>query len=133
MPDFDSFGLLMGGTTLLTVLGVCGSLVCTFAFTGVILWFTVRPLMQNMQQQNRILQSGVLATATVLQLAETGMMVNYQPQVRILLQVNPPNGAPYQAEVTRVISHVQIPRVQPGAVVPVKIDPGDPTKVALAL
>ncbi len=130
MPDF---GLLMGGTTLLTVLLVCGSTVCALGFTGAILWFTLRPLLQNMQQRNRILQSGIMATATILQLSETGMMVNYQPQVRFQLQVNPPNGAPYQVETTMVVSQLQIPRIQPGMVVPVKIDPNDPMKVALAI
>ena len=61
------------------------------------------------------------------------MLVNHKPQVRIGLQVNPPNGAPYQTEATMVISYLMIPQVQPGLTVPVKIDPKDPANVAIAM
>ena len=133
MPDF---GVIFGGTAILTlvIVGVtCLITLASFAFVGAILWFTLRPLMQNMQQRNAILQSGIPAMATILQLADTGMMVNYNPRVNIVLQVQPPNGAPYQTEVTMVVSQLQIPRVQPGMVVPVKIDPANPSKVALVI
>ncbi len=132
-PDL---GLIFGSSaaiTLITLGAGCCITVASFGFVGAILWFTLRPLLQNAQQRRAILQSGIPATAAILQLAETGMFVNHQPQVRIALQVNPPNGAPYQTEVTMVISPLQIPRVQPGLVVPVKIDPQDPAKVALML
>jgi hypothetical protein len=61
------------------------------------------------------------------------MLVNHQPQVKLVLQVNPPNGAPYQTDLLMVISMLQIPRVQPGMVVPVKIDPKNPANVAVAI
>jgi hypothetical protein len=137
MPDL---GWIFGGSALLTIVilvGTCLTIVISFAFTGAILWATyqyfLRPFLQSAQQRNQILQSGVQATAVVLSLADTGMLVNYQPQVKMVLQVNPPNGAPYQTEVTMVVSQLQIPRVQPGMVVPVKIDPNNPANVAVAI
>ena len=36
-------------------------------------------------------------------------------------------------ETTMIVSELMIPRIQPGAVVPIKIDPADPRKVALEL
>lgn len=133
MPDL---GLIFGGSAALTLLIIGGTCVITIgslAFTGAILWFTLRPLLQNSQKRTAILQSGIPATAMIVQLSETGMMVNYQPQVKIVLQVNPPNGAPYQTDTVMVVSQLQIPRIQPGMVVPVKIDPANPANVALAI
>lgn len=137
MPDL---GLIFGGSALFTIVllgGVCFITLISFAFTGAILWATyqyfLRPFLQSAQQRNQILQSGIQATATVISLADTGMMVNYQPQVKMVLQVNPPNSAPYQTEVTMVVSQLKIPRVQPGAVVPVKIDPQNPANVAVSI
>lgn len=133
--DPTTFLGLFGGGSILLTLGIlvitCVSLLGSFAFVGVILWFTLRPLLQNMNQRNQILQTGIPAMATIMSLAETGMLVNHQPQVRIGLQVNPPNGLPYQTELTMVISMLVIPQVQPGLTVPVKIDPKDPSKVAI--
>jgi len=126
-------GLFGGGMTLVIVGITCVAVIGSFAFTGVILWFTLRPLLQNMNQRNQVLQTGIPAMATIVSLADTGMLVNYQPQVRIGLQVAPPNGVPYQAEVTMVVSQLMIPRVQPGMMVPVKIDPKDPSKIAIAM
>ena len=122
-----------GGLTFLIVGITCVATLGTFAFVGVILWFTLRPLLQNMNQRSQILRTGVPASAIIVSLADTGMLVNYQPQVRIGLQVNPANGIPYQTEVTMVVSQLLIPRVQPGMTVPVMIDPKDPSKVALAM
>ena len=122
-----------GGLTFLIVGITCVATLGTFAFVGVILWFTLRPLLQNMNQRSQILRTGVPASAIIVSLADTGMLVNYQPQVRIGLQVNPANGMPYQTEVTMVVSQLLIPRVQPGMTVPVMIDPKDPSKVALAM
>lgn len=131
--DPTNIGLFSGGLTFVIVGVTCLVTVASFAFVGVILWFTLRPLLQNMNQRGQILQTGIPAMATIVSLADTGMLVNYQPQVRIGLQVNPPNGAPYQTEVTMVVSQLMIPRVQPGMTVPVKIDSKDPSKVAIAM
>lgn len=133
MPDL---GLIFGGSAALTLFIVGATCVITIGslvFTGAILWFTLRPLLQNSQKRTAILQSGIPATAMIVQLSETGMMVNYQPQVKIVMQVNPPNGAPYQTDTVMVVSQLQIPRIQPGMVVPVKIDPANPANVALSI
>jgi hypothetical protein len=136
MDPNNLISLIFGGGALMTffIVGItCVATLGSFAFVGVILWFTLRPLLQNMNQRSQILQTGIPAMATIVGLADTGMLVNYQPQVRIALQVQPPNGAPYQTEVTMVVSQLMIPRVQPGMQVPVKIDPKDPSKVAIAM
>ncbi len=131
--DPTNIGLFSGGLTIVIVGVTCLITVASFAFVGVILWFTLRPLLQNMNQRSQILQTGIPAMATIVSLADTGMLVNYQPQVRLGLEVSPPNGAPYQTEVTMVVNQLMIPRVQPGQSVPVKIDPKDPSKVAIAM
>jgi hypothetical protein len=38
---------------------------------------------------------------------------------------------PWQAETKALISILEIPRIQPGAVLPVMYDPNDPSRVAL--
>ncbi len=90
-------------------------------------------LMRGSMERSRILSSGIPAQATISRIWETGVQVNNQPQVGFALQVWPPNGAPYMTEVKMVVSALVIPRIQPGAVVAVKIDPADPRKVAIDL
>lgn len=83
-------------------------------------------------ERSRILASGIPAQATILRIWETGMRVNHQPQVGFQLHIHPQQPMqPYVTEATMIISELMIPRIQPGAVVAVKIDPADPRKVAL--
>jgi hypothetical protein len=70
--------------------------------------------------------------ATILNLWETGMYVNQNPQVGFHLNVQHPDGSTYEAQTKTVVSIVQLPRLQPGATVSVKIDAQDRAKVALA-
>lgn len=53
------------------------------------------------------------------------------PQVVITLQVSPPGQTPFQARTSTILPMVAVPQVQPGAVVNVKYDPMDHSKVLL--
>jgi len=63
------------------------------------------------------------ASATVLRVWDTGTTINDDPLVRLSLQVHPPDQPSFQAEAECIISRLQIPQIQPGAVVQVKYDP----------
>ena len=76
-------------------------------------------------------KTGEPAEATILQIWDTGMTVNDDPVVRFLLEVHPAGKPSYQAETKLRISRIAISRYQPGAVVPVRIDPRHPNHVAL--
>ena len=90
-------------------------------------------LIRKMLGQDRsIIENGIAARAKILSVRQTGLMLNYQPQVEFQLQVYPPSGMSYLAKVKAVIGLVNIPQFQPGVELPVKIHPTDQTKVALA-
>jgi hypothetical protein len=78
-----------------------------------------------------VLESGIPAMARIVNVRQTGMMVNNQPQIAFQLEVHPPSGSPYQVETKAVIPMINIPQFQPGAEIPVKIHPADPSKVVL--
>lgn len=84
-------------------------------------------------ERKRILAHGVPAQATITRIWETGVRINNQPQVGFDLQVQQPGAAPYAAQTQMVVSALAIPRIQPGAVVRAKVDPADPSKVALEI
>lgn len=75
----------------------------------------------------------VSATATVTQLASTGVMVNDGVQVALGLLVLLPAGVPVPVTTTTVVPMALLPQVQPGASVAVRVDPGAPSRVLLDL
>ena len=89
-------------------------------------------LFKPMIESARILKIGLPATATVLQLSDTGVTVNHNPQVKLLLEVTPLDNTPsFQAETKLVVSRIQTSAFQPGSVLQVKYDPKNRTKVAI--
>jgi len=82
---------------------------------------------------DRLAADGVRATATVMSVRETGIYVNRRPQVNLRLLVEDPAGGSFEASVDRVVSMVQIPRVQPGCTLNVAWDPADRGKLAIDL
>jgi hypothetical protein len=122
---------LLGGSTILIVILVCGSILVTTAITIGVTWLAIRLVRKAMGPNRGILQNGIAAKAQILSVQQTGVMVNYQPQIAFQLEVHPPGGVPYQAQAKAVIPMVNIPQFQPGTEVPVKIHPTDPTQVVL--
>jgi len=84
-------------------------------------------------EAKRIRRIGQSAEALVLEIRDTGMTVNDDPVVAFRLQVRPTGGAPYEVETRGRVGRLDVPQVQPGAVLPVSIDPQDPAKVALRI
>ena len=90
----------------------------------------------DMQTQNatsqRLMASGRQGTATVTAIRDTGLTVNENPQVELDLQVHLDGAAPYPVTHRQVVSRVAIPAFQPGATVPVRVDPADPQTLLIA-
>lgn len=76
--------------------------------------------------------SGVPGSATVTGIRQTGMVVNENPQVELDLQVSIEGREPYSVTHQQVIAMIAIPQFQPGATVPVKVDPADPQSLIVA-
>jgi hypothetical protein len=78
-----------------------------------------------------IRESGFPASAKVLEIWDTGVRLNDNPVVGFRLLVTLDDGSSYEAETKNVVSVVHIPQVQPGAILPVKVDPENHELVAL--
>jgi hypothetical protein len=90
---------------------------------------TMSETMGDMQataaKAQRLNQVGRIGTATVMALRDTGMTINEDPQVELDLQVTLEGVSPYLVTHRQVISRLAVAGFQPGATVPVRVDPED--------
>ena len=130
MPDIEG---LIGGS-IAASMGIGLVITCvTLLFTGAIIFFVYRTVFGKINQSNKLLTTGVPAQARVLQLADTGVRLNDNPQVKLVLEVQPLGQPAYQVEIASFVSMLKLAQIQPGNTVNVRYDPADPSKVALAL
>ncbi len=94
-------------------------------------FFFVRRYLRKVTGGN--IQGGEVAQATILRIWDTGTTVNDNPVVGFLLEVHRQAYPPYQAETKSMIPRLMVAQFQPGAVVPIKLNPQTPSQVALNL
>ncbi len=70
---------------------------------------------------------GVSAQGRVMGHQPTGMRINGVPQVAIQIQVDVPGRGPVQSVVKMLLNPMSMHALMPGAMVPVRFDPKDPT------
>ena len=117
-------GGLIGMTVGIMASPVFGSvfaLIFIIIFGGVFWSFFFKPMMVR----SKLSKTGVPAQARIISVSDTGTTVNNNPQIKLLLEVTPPMGAPYQVETKQLISRLQTSSFQPGTMLPVIIDPND--------
>ncbi len=115
------------------------TLVCIF-IGPVLAIVTIVSLMKKLggdqKEIERILQIGVPAQARVLDLQHTGSSVSFGAHRHLVLmlglEVHPQGGAPYHVRCQQTVSELQIPSLQPGAWLQVRVDPANPQKLAIA-
>ncbi len=69
------------------------------------------------------IKNGVTASATVLKVWDTGMSINDNPQVGLLLEVDSPEGRQLRIETKKIVSRLNAALVQPGVVAQIRYDP----------
>ena len=84
------------------------------------------------QKAQHLSVNGRPGTATITALRQTGTFVNENPEVEMDLQVSVDGMQPYPATHRQVIAMIAAPQFQPGATVPVKVDPAEPTSLIVA-
>jgi hypothetical protein len=84
------------------------------------------------RRAQHLMANGRVSQATITQVTDTGVTVGENPQVQIDLMVAMDGAPAYQASVTQVISRLAVANFQPGATVPVRVDPGDPQQLIIA-
>jgi len=123
-------------TVLITIVAVVFSLLITLVATigpFILIFWLLKKQQEKKAAEQKLLETGERATATVLALEETGMLINNQPLVNVKLQVQRQGQAPYEHTHQMVLSMLTIPQVQPGTLVNVRVDPANPRRVAIAL
>lgn len=85
----------------------------------------------DMAKQQTLLGSGTPGAATITAIADTGTLVNFNPQVVIDMEVAVEGQAPYAVQITESVPQIHIPLIQPGNTIGVRVDPADPSSVIL--
>lgn len=130
------FNLLFGSSMILTVVLVVVSLLCTFVIVAASIAVPFILMRNNQKRAQELMAVGTQGEATVLALQDTGMFINNNPRVSMLLEVRVGNLAPYQIQKVATIPMIRLSQIQVGAVVPVMVDMSNPThpdKVGLLL
>ena len=79
----------------------------------------------------REIKNALTAQARVMKVWDTGVSINDNPQVGLLLHVTPSTSAAFDVEAKTVVSRLSAARVQPGITAEIKYDPQDPRHVQI--
>jgi hypothetical protein len=83
------------------------------------------------RKKRKIETGGTPGQATVINLSQTGTYINQNPQFIFELDVNVPGMAQYRTQTTATVPMYIVQAVGPGAVLPVKVDPSDPSELVI--
>ena len=93
-------------------------------------------MLGDMQRQaetaQRLMATGRQGTAVVTALRDTGVTVNENPQIELDLDVTVEGMPVYPVTHRQVISRLAVAGFQPGATVPVRVDPQQPRTLIIA-
>jgi hypothetical protein len=93
-------------------------------------------MLQNLatdgQKAQHLMASGQVGQATISSIRQTGKLINYNPECELELQVSVNGSAPYAVTHRQVVAQVALAGFQPGASVPVRVDPADPQSLIIA-
>jgi hypothetical protein len=98
----------------------------------IIFSFLITPLVfGRLLFQSDLEIKGIPARATVINTWDTGVTVNNQPRLGLLLHVFPESGEDFDIETKMIIPHSRLPGVYPGAELDIRYDPKKPSRILL--
>jgi hypothetical protein len=126
-------GLLVGVGSVIATAGQSGiyiGLGMLVLFGGMFYLF-YRIFFKPMFNANRLQKTGLPGKATILEVKDTGVTINNNPQVKLVLEVKNSFGQKYTTQCRVLVSRINPNAYMPGMEVPVKIDPKNEQNVVL--
>lgn len=77
------------------------------------------------------IKNGVTAQARVMRVWDTGVSINDNPQVGLLLHITPSMSAAFDVEAKTIVSRLNAALVQPGITAEIKYDPRNPRRLQI--
>ena len=97
---------------------------------------TTKPMLGRMAAEQhraeRLMAEGLVGQATITDVREIGRASNRSPVVEFDLRVLLEGREPYPVTHRQVVSRLVVGNFAPGAVVPVRVDPGNVAEVMIA-
>ncbi|MBJ6759186.1 DUF3592 domain-containing protein [Myxococcaceae bacterium JPH2] len=97
-----------------------------FAFLG---WFILSRSIRARQRDEQIRQTGEPAEATVLQVQRTQLRIHGTPVFAVTLEVRRAGHAPFEVRLEDRLDAWDVPAMEAGRRVKVRLDPSEPQKV----
>ena len=126
-------GLIIGVGSVLVNGGPAG----VYIAAGIILLFGgmfflfYRLFFAPMILASRLQKTGIAGKALIKEVSDTGVTINNNPQVKLLLEIKNSFGQKYTTTIRTLVSRLQPFVYQPGMTIPVLIDPKDDNKVVI--
>lgn len=92
----------------------------------------VQGVQADQELAERLANDGVDGTATIISMVATGATINMQPQLQFQMSVDV-GGSVSTVTHVQAVSPAIIGQLQPGAQVPVKVDPNDHSQLMIGL
>ncbi len=80
---------------------------------------------------SRLEKNGIPAKATIKSVQDTGITINQNPEVKLVVEIKNTLGQTYTTTVLAMVSRIQPNAYQAGMVIPVKIDPNNEKKAII--
>ena len=107
------------------------AIITIIAVIAIPLIFYFVPKLFQGHEEKKSLENWIQAPAVIMDLKDTGNRYHMDLEVTVFLLIKPEGRDEFKADVTRVLSAVDIMKFQPGKTVQVKYDPENITDVAL--
>ncbi len=126
-------GLIAGVTAVVATAGSMGIYMgagMLLLFGGMFYLF-YRLFFKPMINAGRLQKTGIPGKARILEVRDTGVTINNNPQVKLILEVKNSFGQKYTTQCRVLVSRINPGAYMPGMEVPVKIDPKNEMNVVL--
>jgi hypothetical protein len=122
-------GALLGMTVAIAAAPLFGSIFSLFFI--LIFGFAFGIPYLRSRKRKQLLTSGLRADGKIIDMWDTAITINNQPQIGLKIEVTPPTGAPFTSEINLVISRLQTSFYQVGVKCIVRYDPNNKKTVAI--
>jgi hypothetical protein len=126
-------GLLIGIAAVVMTAGPSGLWIAMIMllFFGGMFYLFYRLFFKPMINARRLQKVGLSGKAKILEVKDTGVTINNNPQVKLILEVKGSLGQRYNTQCRVLVSRINPWAYQPGMEVPVKIDPKNELNVVI--